>query len=454
MKFRWIVSAVLGALVVGLLVMPSSVGAIKAGTACKKAGVESIQSGRKFTCIKQGKKFVWNKGVVIKVTPAAIPSPSASPTPTPAASATPTPTPTPTRPQLSFIETLRSPAIDGKFPIEYETYPIPTKLPTSWADVLENREGIAYKAWLSMSKTVANSSSTLGKFSVSIGPNTEIPFKDLQGAMSLVSRGFPTAKQPSNVSVIAFNYTDQMWADDLYRKMLVNESDIFRLTHQDHVMNMCQSARKICWSAMGFTNAAGDGVILLGVVEREMSKSLDPSYSNYARSMEGLTVAHEYFHTIQRKLIDKNYFQMMFNPPTWFNEATAVYVENSAMNHTSFDKYMRFRAVDGKLAYPSCGAADQGCFPVTEDVMTNFLSLSHYSTNWSNFPYGMKYEVSIRTIEVLVALKGHESITDVYSYMEQNHTFEEAFQHIYGISYSSAIPILAKIVSEQFANNR
>ena len=46
MKFRWIASAVLGALVVGLLVMPSSVGAIKAGTACKKAGVESIQSGR------------------------------------------------------------------------------------------------------------------------------------------------------------------------------------------------------------------------------------------------------------------------------------------------------------------------------------------------------------------------------------------------------------------------
>jgi hypothetical protein len=37
--------------------------------------------------------------------------------------------------------------------------------------------------------------------------------------------------------------------------------------------------------------------------------------------------------------------------------------------------------------------------------------------------------------------------------MAQNHTFEQAFQHIYGISYSKAIPILAKIVSDQFANN-
>jgi hypothetical protein len=417
-------------------------------------GLQTIDSGRKYTCVKQGKKFVWNKGVVVKAAPVANPSPSATPSPSPSATATPSPSPTPTRPQLSFIETLRAPAVDGKFPIEYETYPIPTKLPTSWEDLLESREGIAYKAWLSMSKTVATSSSSLGNVSVLIGPNTEPPFKDLQGAMSLVSRGFPTSKQPSNITVITFNYTDQMWADDLYRKFLANESDFFKRTHQDHVMNMCQASRKICWSAMGFTNAAGDGVLLLGVVEDEISKGLDPTYSNYARSIGGLTVAHEYFHTIQRKLIDKNYFQMMFNPPTWFNEATAVYVENSAMNHTSFDKYMRFRAVDAKLAYPSCGAADQGCFPVTEDIMTNFLSLSHYSTNWSNFPYGMKYEVSIRTIEILVALKGHESITDVYSYMEQNHTFEEAFLKIYGITYSSAVPLLAKIVSEQFVNNR
>ena len=84
----------------------------------------------------------------------------------------------------------------------------------------------------------------------------------------------------------------------------------------------------------------------------------------------------------------------------------------------------------------------------------DFLSLSHYSKNWSNFPYGMKYEVSHRVIEILAALKGHSSITDLYFYMAQNHTFEQAFQHIYGISYSNAIPILAKIVSDQFANNR
>ena len=83
MKFRGVVGAVVGALVVGLLVMPSSSGAVKAGTSCKKAGLQTVDSGRKYTCVKQGKKFVWNKGVVAKAVPVTKPSPSATPTPTP-----------------------------------------------------------------------------------------------------------------------------------------------------------------------------------------------------------------------------------------------------------------------------------------------------------------------------------------------------------------------------------
>ena len=93
MKFRGVTGAVVGALVVGLLVMPSSVGAIKAGTSCKKAGLQTVDSGRKYTCVKQGKKFVWNKGVVVKAAPVAKPSPSATPSASasPAATAVPTP---------------------------------------------------------------------------------------------------------------------------------------------------------------------------------------------------------------------------------------------------------------------------------------------------------------------------------------------------------------------------
>ena len=83
-----------------------------AGATCSKLNSTQVFQGKRFTCIKSGKKLVWNKGVAIKSTPkpsattspspTATPSasvsesPSTSPTPTPTPSATPTPTPTPT----------------------------------------------------------------------------------------------------------------------------------------------------------------------------------------------------------------------------------------------------------------------------------------------------------------------------------------------------------------------
>ncbi len=42
-------------------------GAIKAGSSCKTAGITSVESGKTFTCIKSGKKLVWDSGK--KLTP-------------------------------------------------------------------------------------------------------------------------------------------------------------------------------------------------------------------------------------------------------------------------------------------------------------------------------------------------------------------------------------------------
>lgn len=39
---------------------------VKAGAKCTKAGATASSSGKKYTCIKSGKKLVWNKGTTIK----------------------------------------------------------------------------------------------------------------------------------------------------------------------------------------------------------------------------------------------------------------------------------------------------------------------------------------------------------------------------------------------------
>ncbi len=38
----------------------------KAGSSCSKAGLTQFSAGKKFTCVKSGKKLVWNKGVIQK----------------------------------------------------------------------------------------------------------------------------------------------------------------------------------------------------------------------------------------------------------------------------------------------------------------------------------------------------------------------------------------------------
>jgi M6 family metalloprotease-like protein len=82
------------------LVAPfNATAAIKAGANCKKTGQTSTYAGKKFTCVKSGKKLVWNKGVALaKPTPGVTPNPTPAPTvtPTPAPTSLPTVTPTPT----------------------------------------------------------------------------------------------------------------------------------------------------------------------------------------------------------------------------------------------------------------------------------------------------------------------------------------------------------------------
>jgi len=58
----------------------SAIAAPKAGASCSKAGAISIVSGKKFTCIKVGKKLVWDKGVLQKPVSKPTPQPSKSPT--------------------------------------------------------------------------------------------------------------------------------------------------------------------------------------------------------------------------------------------------------------------------------------------------------------------------------------------------------------------------------------
>ena len=78
-------------LVVALLSPLNAVAAVKAGDKCAKLNSTATNAGKKYTCIKNGSKLIWNKGVKVAAPakPAAAPSPAATPEPT----ASPSPSP-------------------------------------------------------------------------------------------------------------------------------------------------------------------------------------------------------------------------------------------------------------------------------------------------------------------------------------------------------------------------
>ena len=441
------------------LIAAPSFAAVKAGAKCTKAGAFAIAGGKKFTCIKSGNKLVWNRGVAVKaapkpdLNPVLKPvAPTPSPTPTPAVTPTPspiaTPSPTPVVPTLSMTEKLWSKGVYGIFPIQSEKYPIPTQVATTWQNAYANRDGIPYQAWSAVSKNIATSPSKLGSIEILIGPNTTPNFADIKLRLELVSKALPKAKNVSKARVFAFNFKDAEWADATFKQLYINESVAFKNRHKDAVTEICFKQREVCYQ-QAFVDSNLDGVIFIGMTDLGSREQLNQIYSEYARAFEGVVIGHEYLHTIQRVVLGERWFQQAYNPPSWFNEGMAVFIENAAANNSTFDAFMQFRSVESAIMYPDCPYTY--CVKIEKEQVQSFLSIYNYSSNWSTYPYAMRYQMSARIVEILVALKGPDSLIELYEYMATGKTFEQAFEHIYGISYEAAKPIITSIVVDQIA---
>jgi len=122
--------------------------AAKAGAKCTKVGIKSVVKDKSYICIKSGKKLVWSKGVSKLAKPIAA-------------------------------------------------------APTSFSNLYENRDGIAYAAWKSTAESIAAGKSNVSSLKIYIGPNTTAPkYKTPEIAIGLVSQAFSNYKTPEDVHVI------------------------------------------------------------------------------------------------------------------------------------------------------------------------------------------------------------------------------------------------------------
>lgn len=199
------------ALAVGLVLalIPISVNAaqkVTAGATCKVLNQKVPYLNKTYTCIKSGKKLVWNKGVSI---------PQATPIPTP---------------------------------------------PSTFDDLVSHASGIAYSAWKKSKDQISASQSVLGKPTILIGPNTTLNYPSPLTAFNLASTLYSSSKQVKNIYAIYYSFKDINWAQKTFDSLQDNPGN----GNSSAAIHNCQTSAT-CWGASTSVNAAGDGLMLIAV---------------------------------------------------------------------------------------------------------------------------------------------------------------------------------------------
>ena len=315
------------------------------------------------------------------------------------------------------------------------------KLPTTFQEAISKRKCISFAAWQRMA-TRKESTTALAQVEVLIGPNTKPWFGRIPNAVQSVVQLFPNSELPQMSYFIYYNFKDSSWAKKKLQSLVsANEYENFLRNENGKVTESnCEEARKECFGSKALTAGSGNGFVLLGVPNA--LNNGDP-VSDY-RFKTGMLEAHEFFHLLQDiPLVGKD-LEPSDWPPGWVTEGGAEYIQNGATNKGSFKKYLDFRAGDSSNLY-------QMKWLYTEKYLAEYLRQSISETRGSQYDSWLSYTLGSRFIEVLVAIRGQESLLKLNYELSSKIGFAKAFENVYGISWNKAVPILAKVVASDLA---
>ena len=381
-------------LVIAFFLVPiSAKAAVKAGATCSKLGATSTYAGKKYTCIKSGKRLVWDKGVAI-------------PKPVPTVSPTPTPSPTPSLPS-SIVE----------------------KTPTGFGDLADNFKGVYINAWNSSIDKINKNSALEIKQNIIFGPTTKSPNPDISQMFILGSRFFGGFLQPKSFNAIYYTFDDIPWAT---QKLLefYGSNDLAQAPNQN-----CQS-RQRCNGASANVPKPDIGQANFGV--------FDNGHTDDYHLKGGIEI-HEYAHMVQFMQFQGKPTQKIMGGlvllPTWFIEGHAHTAGNLA-SATTLSDYKKFRTY-------WLNARAEGLPGYSPESIESFYEKLAVGKSDPSVQSNV-YSIGFFTVEALVSIKGVDSPMNLIKMVSDGATWDEAFLRVYGISWKEAAPILAKTVSRMF----
>jgi hypothetical protein len=371
------------------LVASNSYAAVKAGSACSKAGMKNVIAGKTYTCVKSGKKLVWDKGVLIPVEKPL----------TPAAS------------------------------------------PTSFEDLSSHLDGIIYGAWLKASQQIQGASSPLGNLKILVGPNTtEINTKS-GDSLSLLAKLFANSLQVKNLTVIKYSKADIEWAQQQYESLGPNNK------RAGAAASYCLDSSG-CRGGIAGINANGDGVILLG----QGGDYGYPDVNGGAIAMDGFVLSHEYTHTVQAiNATCRNGKGCYGNLPQWLMEGGAEWSGSVSRFSDKYSDYLTFRTRNLSNKYSDATKFPPDWINTFLNPNPVFLPDQDNWAYWTKYPSGNVYTIGLMATEILVSIKGPGAVMKLYEGVGGGQTFVDVFKQEFGIAWSDACPLIANAISSELA---
>ena len=363
---------VLGVLVFMLLsLLPTSAANVpKAGTSCKKVGITTTVNGKKFTCIKSGKRIIWNKGVRASI-------PQATKAPKPPVTPAPTVTPTPTaRPFTPWSTDATGKEISDAAQKNFRDWAL------AQSDKPLNHEFFIQDGIFSSRAQSLTASDATGS--------------------KLFSQFFPT----KSVTVIGRN---QAWVVEKLNSLGGNFKNC-SITLTDGI--------DFCW----------DSQTMQGMVVYSDIKFNPTNLVGDASSL----LAHEYFHLVQFQLsitgtghIIKNGTPATANMfPAWFVEGSAEFVSYSVSTLAMGTDYWQARdSVNNIYGYNSSYSRNA---LVDAEIRT-------FSGTQPNGPID-PYIIGRVGTEYLVASIGFQKFLDIFKSFKETKNFEKSFESVAGLT--------------------
>jgi hypothetical protein len=378
--------------------------AVKAGANCTKAGVKKVDAaGKTLTCLKVGKKLTWNKTAVIPVA-------KQSPAPTPVTSVAPTP-------------------VTSVAPVAV----IPD-MPTSFDDLVKNYKGISYAAWSKSQAKILASSSISIPLEILIGSNTKLNNKNPEFAFSQINKLYAGNVLPKNIVLLAFNFQDRDWAVTKMDQIVPNAGSSW-------IKDVACPSADNCIGGGSFHNLSNKTALIV------ITTGIDPN--NISNTISGTLEAHEYAHSIEQSSADAlrpavNLLKSPW-PPNWYWEGLANFSQHAAIYSNSFDEYSKYRRESSGVIFRDSTWNAQYIEGYFQTNLTN---------EWaSKYPRGRQYDLGAMFVEILVSLKGPDSAMQVFRESINGSGFETAFEKVYGISFTKALPIMSKSIALELGRN-